>query len=76
MTNYKLELQAHDVRIEMNEFEDDIAQIFVDDKLIAEYRFGGVGIRQIYHIEERKIIDLLVAILYEQADITVEEKKV
>ena len=76
MINYKLELDDSNLRIEMNEFEDNIAQIFLNDKLMAEYKFGGVGIRQIYHIEERKIIDLLVAILYEQADKTVEVKKV
>lgn len=72
MTNYKLNLQDHHLRIEMNEFEDNIAQIFADDILIAEYRFGGAGATHIYHLEGKKLIDLLVTILYEQADSTVD----
>ncbi len=72
MTNYKLELEGHYVTIEMNEFEDNIAQIFKNNDLIAEYKFGGAGATHIYHLEGKNLIDLLVAILYEQADITVE----
>jgi len=76
MTNYKLELEGHYVTIEMNEFEDNIAQIFKNNDLIAEYKFGGAGAIQLYHLNGKAIIDLLAALLYEQADITVEEKKV
>jgi len=75
MINYKLELDDSNLRIEMNEFEDNIAQIFLNDKLMAEYKFGGAGATHIYHLEGKKLIDLLVTILYEQADKTVEEKK-
>ena len=75
MINYKLELDDSNLRIEMNEFEDNIAQIFLNDLLIAEYKFGGAGATHIYHLEGKKLIDLLVTILYEQADKTVEEKK-
>ena len=72
MTNYKLELQDYGLRIEMNEFEDNIAQIYADDIIIAEYEFGGAGATHIYNLEGKKLIDLLVAILYEQADISVD----
>jgi len=77
MTNYKLELEGHYVTIEMNEFEDNIAQIFKNNDLIAEYKFSeGSGAIKINHLNGKAIIDLLAALLYEQADITVEKAKV
>ena len=73
MTKYTFELDNFDAsKIEMHEF-DDIAQIFVNDKLIAEYEFGGAGCSFIYEADPRKLIDTMVGVLYDQAAVKVEE---
>jgi hypothetical protein len=72
MTKYTFELDNHSSKIEMHEF-DDIAQIFVNGELIAEYNFGGAGCSFIYEADPRKLIDTLVGVLYDQAAVKVEE---
>ena len=72
MTKYTFELDNYSSKIEMQEF-DDIAQIFVNGELIAEYNFGGAGCAFIYDADPRKLIDTLVGVLYDQAEVTVEE---
>jgi hypothetical protein len=72
MTKYTFELDNYSSKIEMQEF-DDIAQIFVNDKLIAEYKFGGAGCSVIYEADPKKLIDTLVGVLYDQASVSVEE---
>ena len=44
--------------------EDDIAQILVDDKLVAEYGFGGVGCTFIYEVDPRILIDIIAEIAH------------
>ena len=72
MTKYTFELDNYASKIEMHEF-DDLAQIFVNGKLIAEYKFGGAGCSLIYHADPKKLIDTLVEVLYDQAAVKVEE---
>ena len=72
MTKYTFELDNYASKIEMQEV-DDIAQIFVNDKLIAEYKFGGAGCWFIYEADASKLIDTLVDVLYDQAAVKVEE---
>ena len=72
MTKYTFELDNYSSKIEMQEF-DDIAQIFVNAKLIAEYKFGGAGCSFIYEADSKKLIDTLVGVLYDQASVSVEE---
>ncbi len=72
MTKYTFELDNYASKIEMQEV-DDIAQIFVNDKLIAEYKFGGAGCWFIYEADSKKLIDTLVGVLYDQASVSVEE---
>ena len=42
--------------------DDDIAQIIVDDKIVAEYGFGGVGCTFIYEVDPRILIDIIAEI--------------
>ena len=72
MTKYTFELENYSSKIEMQEFND-IAQIFVNGKLIAEYKFGGAGCSFIYDADPSKLIDTLVGVLYDQAAVKVEE---
>jgi len=72
MTRYTFELDNYASKIEMREF-DDIAQIFVNDKLIAEYKFAGAGCSFIYHADTRDLIDTLVGVLYDKAEVCVED---
>ena len=72
MTKYTFELDNYASKIEMQEF-DDIAQIFVNGELIAEYQFGGAGCSFIYEADPRKLIDTLVGVLYDQAEVKVED---
>ena len=72
MTKYTFELDNYASKIEMHEF-DDIAQIFVNGELIAEYNFGGAGCSLIYEADPKKLIDTLVGVLYDQAAVKVEE---
>jgi len=72
MTKYTFELDNYASKIEMHEF-DNIAQIFVNGKLIAEYEFGGAGCSFIYEADPRKLIDTLVGVLYDQAEVKVED---
>ena len=75
MTKYTLELDKYASKIEMREFVDDnIAQIWVNNKLIAEYEMGGAGCSTINHADPRKLIDTVVGILYDQAKCTVTEE--
>ena len=37
----------------------DIAQILVDDILVAEYAFGGAGCTFIYEVDPRILIDII-----------------
>ena len=71
MTKYTFELANGASKIEMREF-DDIAQIFVDEELLAEYKVGRAGCSTIYHADTRELIDTLVGVLYDQAEVKVE----
>jgi hypothetical protein len=71
MTKYTFDLDQYATNIEMREF-DDIAQIFVNGKLLTEYKFGGAGCYHIYHADNKKLIDLLVGILYDKGNPKVE----
>ena len=42
--------------------DDDIAQILVDDKLVAEYGFGGAGCTFIHNVDPRILIDIIAEI--------------
>ena len=44
--------------------DDDIAQIIVDDKIVAEYGFGGVGCTFIYDVDPRILIDIIAEIAH------------
>jgi len=44
--------------------DDDIAQIIVDDKLVAEYGFGGVGCTFIHDVDPRILIDIIAEIAH------------
>ncbi len=44
--------------------DDDIAQIIVDDKLVAEYGFGGVGCTFINDADPRILIDIIAEIAH------------
>ena len=44
--------------------DDDIAQIIVDDKLVAEYGFGGVGCTFIHEVDPRILIDIIAEIAH------------
>ena len=44
--------------------DDDIAQIIVDDKIVAEYAFGGVGCTFIYEVDPRILIDIIAEIAH------------
>lgn len=44
--------------------DDDIAQIIVDDKLVAEYGFGGVGCTFINDVDPRILIDIIAEIAH------------
>ena len=43
---------------------DDIAQIIVDDKLVAEYGFGGVGCTFINEVDPRILLDIIAEIAH------------
>jgi hypothetical protein len=72
MTKYTFELDNYASKIEMHEF-DDIAQIFVNGELIAEYKFAGAGCSFIYHSDSRKLIDTLVGVLYDKGEVKAED---
>jgi hypothetical protein len=42
--------------------DDDIAQIIVDNKLVAEYGFGGCGCTFVYDVDPRILIDIIAEI--------------
>ena len=44
--------------------DDDMAQIFVDGKLVAEYGFGGVGCTFITDVDPRILIDIIAEIAH------------
>ena len=44
--------------------DDDMAQILVDGKLVAEYGFGGVGCTFINDVDPRILIDIIAAIAH------------
>ena len=44
--------------------DDDIAYIIVDDKIVAEYGFGGVGCTFIYEVDPRILIDIIAEIAH------------
>ena len=44
--------------------DDDIAYIIVDDKIVAEYGFGGVGCTFIYDVDPRILIDIIAEIAH------------
>jgi hypothetical protein len=44
--------------------DDDVAQILVDDKLVAEYGFGGCGCSFINHVDPRILIDIIAEIAH------------
>ena len=44
--------------------DDDIAQIMVDDKLVAEYGVGGVGCTFIADVDPRILIDIIAEIAH------------
>ena len=42
--------------------DDDIAQIIVDNKLVAEYGFGGCGCTFVNDVDPRILIDIIAEI--------------
>ena len=44
--------------------DDDIAQILVDNKLVAEYGFGGCGCTFINDVDPRILIDIIAEIAH------------
>ena len=44
--------------------DDDIAQILVDDMLVAEYGFGGAGCTFINDVDPRILIDIIAEIAH------------
>ena len=44
--------------------DDDTAQILVDDKLVAEYVFGGFGCTFINDVDPRILIDIIAEIAH------------
>ena len=44
--------------------DDDIAQILIDDKLVAEYGFGGCGCTFINDVDPRILIDIIAEIAH------------
>ena len=44
--------------------DDDVAQILVDDKLVAEYGFGGCGCTFVYDVDPRILIDIIAEIAH------------
>lgn len=44
--------------------DDDIAQIFVDDTLVAEYGFGGAGCTFINDVDPRILINIIAEIAH------------
>jgi len=44
--------------------DDDIAQIMVDDKLVAEYGFGGAGCTYVLGADTRILIDIIAEIAH------------
>jgi hypothetical protein len=44
--------------------DDDVAQILIDDKLVAEYGFGGCGCTFINHVDPRILIDIIAEIAH------------
>ena len=42
--------------------DDDVAQIIVDNKLVAEYGFGGCGCTFVYDADPRILIDIIAEI--------------
>jgi hypothetical protein len=65
MTKYTFELDSMYCNVEMHE-EDEHAQIYVNNALVAEYTFSGAGVLKINHADPKALIDTLVAILYEK----------
>ena len=58
-----LKVAEHEV-IVRTFLDDDIAQIIVDDKIVAEYGFGGVGCTFIYEVDPRILIDIIAEIAH------------
>ena len=58
-----LKVAEHEV-IVRTFLDDDIAQIIVDDKLVAEYGFGGVGCTFIHDVDPRILIDIIAEIAH------------
>jgi hypothetical protein len=44
--------------------DDDVAQILIDDKLVAEYGFGGCGCTFINDVDPRILIDIIAEIAH------------
>jgi hypothetical protein len=44
--------------------DDDVAQILVDDKLVAEYGYGGCGCTFINDVDPRILIDIIAEIAH------------
>jgi hypothetical protein len=44
--------------------DDDLAQILVDDELVAEYGFGGCGCTFINNVDPRILIDIIAEIAH------------
>ena len=44
--------------------DEDIAQILVDNKLVAEYGFGGCGCTFVYEVDPRILIDIIAEIAH------------
>jgi len=44
--------------------DDDVAQIIVDNKLVAEYGFGGCGCTFVYDVDPRILIDIIAEIAH------------
>ena len=48
--------------------DEDIAQILVDDELVAEYGFGGAGCTFINEVDPRILIDIIAEISHSASE--------
>ena len=55
------EVAGHEV-IVRTFLAEDIAQIIIDNKLVAEYGFGGCGCTFVYDVDPRILIDIIAEI--------------
>jgi len=48
--------------------DEDVAQIRIDGKIVAEYKFGGAGSTFVYHADTKALIDIIAEIAHSGID--------